>query len=57
MVYDNGERDVPVEASFSFWIIPWKILLVGGIILIFALFGIKNFLISNVRRVRKLLNG
>ena len=27
MVYDNGERDIPVEAKVSFWVVPWKIFL------------------------------
>lgn len=29
LVYDNGERDVPIESFVSFWIIPWKLILVG----------------------------
>lgn len=27
LVYDNGERDVPLEAFVSFWVIPWRLLL------------------------------
>lgn len=42
MVYDNGERDVPVEAKISFWVIPWKFILGGLIILVIILFGIKS---------------
>jgi hypothetical protein len=37
-VYDNGQRDVPMEASVSFWVIPWRIiafmLLVVGLVAI-----------------------
>jgi len=33
-VYDNGKRDVPVEATVSFWVIPWRIL---GVILLIVL--------------------
>jgi hypothetical protein len=34
LIYDNGERDIPLEARVSFWVIPWRIILVGlGIIL------------------------
>ncbi len=25
LVYDNGERDVPIESFVSFWVIPWRI--------------------------------
>jgi hypothetical protein len=34
-VYDNGSRDVPMEASVSFWVVPWRIIafvvVVGGL--------------------------
>jgi hypothetical protein len=34
MVYDNGQRDIPLEATVSFWVLPWKLLLmVLGIII------------------------
>jgi hypothetical protein len=26
LVYDNGERDVPIESFISFWVIPWRLL-------------------------------
>jgi len=26
-VYDDGQRDVPMEATVSFWVIPWRLLL------------------------------
>jgi len=26
MAYDNGKTDVPLEASVSFWVIPWRLL-------------------------------
>jgi hypothetical protein len=54
LVYDNGERDIPLEASVDFWIIPWKILLVAGVVVILVLFGLKSIITSNVRRVKSL---
>ncbi len=27
LVYDDGQRDVPVEAVVSFWVIPWRLIL------------------------------
>lgn len=33
-VYDDGQRDVPVEAYLTFWVIPWRIIFFG---LLFAL--------------------
>lgn len=41
-VYDNGQRDIPLEAQVSFWVIPWKVILVLLVILFFILVGIKN---------------
>jgi hypothetical protein len=35
-VYDNGQEDVPLEATVSFWVIPWRLL---GIVLLALLFG------------------
>ena len=26
-VYDNGSRDVPMEASVGFWVVPWRLIL------------------------------
>lgn len=37
-VYDDGQRDVPIEAVVSFWVIPWRIL--GGLLLLFLLISI-----------------
>jgi hypothetical protein len=33
MVYDNGSRDVPLEASVTFWVIPWRLILAALLIL------------------------
>lgn len=35
-VYDDGQQDVPIEATVSFWVIPWRLL---GIVLLAVLFG------------------
>lgn len=49
-VYDNGERDVPLEAKVSFWVIPWKILAAVLVLIFFILVGIKNTVSSLFRR-------
>lgn len=40
VVYDNGERDIPMEATVSFWIIPWKIVGGVGLVVLLAVIGI-----------------
>ncbi|MGE5042117.1 MAG: hypothetical protein ACM3IJ_04410 [Candidatus Levyibacteriota bacterium] len=55
MVYDNGERDIPLEATVSFWVIPWKILTAGFIVLVLVLIGLRSTVLSNVQRIKRLL--
>lgn len=55
LVYDNGERDVPLEAQVSFWVIPWKIMLIVLVIVLFAFLGLKNTVFSNLKRVKKVI--
>lgn len=53
LAYDNGERDVPLEATVSFWVIPWKILLGVGVIILLVLFGLKSMLSGIIHTVKK----
>lgn len=56
MVYDSGERDIPLEAAVSFWVVPWKILGILTVVILLALIGLKNTIITNVRRVKSWLS-
>ena len=53
MVYDNGQRDVPIEATVSFWVIPWRV--VGISLIALTLIGAGSWSISRStwRRVKK----
>lgn len=37
-VYNDGQRDVPIESEITFWVLPWKILL--GLLVIITLVGL-----------------
>ncbi|MDB5163914.1 MAG: exported protein of unknown function [Candidatus Saccharibacteria bacterium] len=37
LTYDNGSRDVPIQASVSFWVLPWKLL--AGFLVFLGLCG------------------
>jgi hypothetical protein len=52
-VYDDGQRDIPVEATVGFWVIPWRIL--GVALLIFLLVGAGVWMIlrSMWKKVRR----
>jgi hypothetical protein len=53
MVYNNGQRDVPLQATLSFWVIPWELVLavavVGGLLII----GLVTSLRSGWRLTRR----
>lgn len=53
LTYDNGTRDVPMEAEVSFWVLPWKILPL--IILLIVLIGVGIWASSRgaAQRIRK----
>lgn len=40
MVYDDGKRDIPLEAAVTFWVIPWRFLLITGLVLALMLAGL-----------------
>ncbi len=39
-VYNDGERDVPLQKEVSFWVLPWKIILGAVIVCSILLFGV-----------------
>lgn len=52
VVYDNGKQDVPIEASVGFWVFPWKIVLISGIILTLIGLGTFTLVRSFIRKIR-----
>jgi hypothetical protein len=56
MVYDNGQRDVPIDATVSFWVIPWRVvggLLVVGIFVLIGLLSSYSKISKFMKRLRK----
>lgn len=53
MAYNDGKRDIPVEGTVSFWVIPWRLL--GGLLLVlFVLgYGLLGMLRNSWRRFRR----
>jgi hypothetical protein len=54
MVYDDGARDVSLEAEVSFWVMPWRVIGASVVILLFAFIGFKNTFLGFFRKVRGL---
>jgi len=50
MIYDDGKRDVPIEGTLQFWVIPWRLIVILILILLFILFGIY-FILSRTKRL------
>ena len=50
LVYNDGSRDVPIEAAVSFWVFPWKIILAGFLTAILLLLGIKSVITSIIKK-------
>jgi hypothetical protein len=44
VIYDDGERDIPIEAVVSFWVIPWKLIIGFMVILGLILVGVLTTL-------------
>jgi hypothetical protein len=57
MVYDNGVRDVPLEASTTFWVIPYALIaiILGAIVVIFLItrFMLRSYVRSQLKRQRR----
>jgi len=52
-VYNQGGRDVPIEGTVSFWVLPWKILgvlLLIVLLILFALFMLVRMIVKSIRR-------
>jgi archaellum component FlaG (FlaF/FlaG flagellin family) len=41
VIYDDGTRDIPIEATVTFWVFPWKLIL--GVVAVVALIVIGIF--------------
>jgi hypothetical protein len=54
MVYDNGQRDVPMEATVQFWLIPWRVIGVLLLVSIFVLLGLWSSFGKIKRFIRKI---
>jgi hypothetical protein len=53
LTYDNGSRDVPLEGTVSFWVVPWKILPLIVIAILLILVGLWTSGKNLYRKIRK----
>jgi hypothetical protein len=55
VVYDNGQRDIPIEGEVTFWVIPWRLIGGGFFIAIFVFIGLKSTLQNFWKRIKGLM--
>jgi hypothetical protein len=48
-IYNDGQRDIPLEGTVSFWVIPWKILLIALVVLLVIGVGVWSIVSKFVR--------
>jgi hypothetical protein len=48
-IYNDGQRDIPLEGTVSFWVIPWKALLVALTVLLLVGAGVWSIVSKFVR--------
>lgn len=53
LVYDDGHRDVPLEGTVSFWVVPWRVIL-GLIVNIGIIVGFFSLLVYVIRMQKRL---
>jgi hypothetical protein len=53
LIYDDGTRDVPIEAEVSFWVVPWKMLPLFIIIMVLVSVGLWTSIRSALRKVKR----
>ncbi|MBP7060581.1 MAG: hypothetical protein KBA91_01210 [Candidatus Moranbacteria bacterium] len=53
LIYDDGQRDIPIEGEVSFWVIPWRLIGGGVFILLFTFVGIRSTFKNIWRSIRK----
>jgi hypothetical protein len=55
LIYDDGTRDVPIEGEVSFWVVPWRMMIV--VVFNFALIvGLIWYIVRLRRRLKKMQN-
>jgi hypothetical protein len=57
LAYDNGQRDVPLEATVKFWVIPWRIIIGFIVVAIFMGVGLWSTFKKSARFVKRRTKG
>ncbi len=53
VIYNDGVRDIPVEATVGFWVIPWRLLGVFLVVLLLVIIGVATLVRKTARMASK----
>ena len=53
VVYDDGKRDIVLEKETSFWVVPWKLMLIGLVVVALLAIGVWSFINKIVKASRR----
>ena len=51
LVYDDGKRDVPIEGQLSFWVMPWRIIAGGLVVVVLVLTGLFSIVRTPMKKI------
>jgi len=44
LVYDDGQKDVPIEGKLTFWVMPWRIMGILAGLMLLVLLGLRSII-------------
>lgn len=53
VVYDDGKRDMVLEKETSFWVVPWKLMLIGLVVVTLLAIGVWSFINKVVKASKR----
>jgi hypothetical protein len=55
-VYNDGNRDVPIESTISFWVIPWKFMIFTAVLIVLLAFGFWTIVKKGINLSKRVKN-
>lgn len=53
LVYDDGKKDVPIEAKLEFWVVPWRLMTVSIVVILLVLVGLYSLVKVPLEKIFK----
>lgn len=53
LAYDNGTSDVPIEATISFWVIPWRLIGIALVVVLLVGIGLWSTMRNLYKKLRR----